>query len=90
MYFSKKSAQLFLSFVPNSKLKYKGLEDLKADCVNTVIFNLHQIKRRTPGIRNNFRFEIKNGVSYIWLSAVFAGRMECNTGKIRPDILLFG
>ena len=39
--------QLILdSFIPNFKLKYENLGNIKADCVNTVVFNLHQIKRR--------------------------------------------
>ena len=33
-------------FIPNFKLKYEDLESIKADRVNTVAFNLHQIKRR--------------------------------------------
>ena len=33
-------------FIPNFKLKYEDSENLKADCVNTVVFNLHQIKRQ--------------------------------------------
>ena len=40
-------------FVPNFKLKYEDSENIKTDRVNTVVFNLHQIKRRaffgTPG-----------------------------------------
>ena len=40
-------------FIPNFKLKYENLENIKVDSVNTVVFNLHQIKRRaffgTPG-----------------------------------------
>ena len=39
------------------KLKYEDSENIKADCVNTVVFNLHQIKRRaffeTPGTRKD-------------------------------------
>ena len=31
----------------NSQLKYENSENLKADYVNTFVFNLHQIKRRT-------------------------------------------
>ena len=31
-------------FIPNFKLKYEDSEDIKADRVNTVVFNLHQIK----------------------------------------------
>ena len=48
--------QLILDcFIPNFKLKYEDSENIKADHVNTVVFNLHQIKRRafffgTPGI----------------------------------------
>ena len=39
--------QLILDcFILNFKLKYKDSENVKADCVNTVVFNLHQIKRR--------------------------------------------
>ena len=50
-------------FIPNFKLKYEDSENIKVDCVNTVVFNLHQIKRRacfffgTPG-RNTFFFSI--------------------------------
>ena len=33
-------------FIPNFKWKYENLENTKADRVNTVVFNLHQIKRR--------------------------------------------
>ena len=33
-------------FIPNFKLKHEDLENIKTDCVSTVIFNLHQIKRR--------------------------------------------
>ena len=40
--------------MPNFKLKYEDSENVKADHVNTVRFNLHQIKCRaflgTPGI----------------------------------------
>ena len=34
-------------FIPNFKLKYEDSENIKADRVSTVAFNLHQIKRRT-------------------------------------------
>ena len=42
-------------FIPNLKLKYWVSENIKADRVSTVVFNLRQIKRRalffgTPGI----------------------------------------
>ena len=33
-------------FITNFKLKYEDLENVKADCINTVVFNRHQIKRR--------------------------------------------
>ena len=33
-------------FTPNFKLKYEDSENMKADCLSTVVFNLHQIKRR--------------------------------------------
>ena len=33
-------------FIPNFKLKYEDLENIKADRVNTIVFNLHEIKRR--------------------------------------------
>ena len=33
-------------FIPNFKLKYEDSENIKADRVNTVVFNLRQIKRR--------------------------------------------
>ena len=31
-------------FIPNFKLKYEDSENVKADLVNTVIFDLHRIK----------------------------------------------
>ena len=43
-------------FIPNFKLKYENSENIKADRVNKVIVNLHQIKQTrgtfwgTPGI----------------------------------------
>ena len=33
-------------FMPNFKLKYEDSENIKADRVSAVVFNLHQIKRR--------------------------------------------
>ena len=33
-------------FIPNFKLKYDNSGNIKADCINTVVFSLHQIKRR--------------------------------------------
>ena len=42
------------SFIPNFKLKYEDLQNIKTDRVTTLPFSLHQIKRRafygTPGI----------------------------------------
>ena len=39
--------QRFLDcFIPNFKLKYEDSENIKADRFSTVVFNLHQIKRR--------------------------------------------
>ena len=32
-------------FIPNFKLKYEDSENIKADRVNTVVFNLHQSKQ---------------------------------------------
>ena len=42
-------------FIPKFKLEYDDLENIKTDCVNAVVFNLHQIKHLkffwgTPGI----------------------------------------
>ena len=43
----------------NFKLKYEDSENIRAGRVSTVIFNVHQIKRRaffgTPGRMLNFR-----------------------------------
>ena len=33
-------------FIPNFKLKYENLENIKTDVANTVIFNFHQIKQK--------------------------------------------
>ena len=33
-------------FILNFNLKHDDLENTKTDCVSTVVFNLHQIKRR--------------------------------------------
>ena len=33
-------------FIPHFKLKYENSENVKADRINMVVFNLHQIKRR--------------------------------------------
>ena len=38
--------QLILDcFIPKFKLKYEDLENIEADRVNAVVFDLHQIKR---------------------------------------------
>ena len=34
-------------FIPNFELTYEDSENIKADCVSTVVFSLHQIKSRT-------------------------------------------
>ena len=52
-------------FISNFKLKYEDSENIKADRVNTVVFNLQQIKRRalffgTPGIKLGSIFETYN------------------------------
>ena len=38
--------QILDCFIPNFKLKYEDSENIKADRVSTIVFNLHQIKRR--------------------------------------------
>ena len=53
-YCSAKFQPILDCFVPNSKLKYENLGNIKAGCVNTIVVNFHQIKRRafffgTPG-----------------------------------------
>ena len=47
-------------FIPKFKLEYGDLENIKADRVNTVVFDLHQIKRLkfffgTPGIPSSYQ-----------------------------------
>ena len=34
-------------FIPKFKLEHDDLENIKKDCANSVVFNLHQIKRLT-------------------------------------------
>ena len=50
---SAKIQLIFDCFTPNIKLKYEDSENIKTDRVDTVVFNLHQIKQRnffgTPG-----------------------------------------
>ena len=52
-HFSVNFQQILDCFIPNFKLKYDDSENIKADRVSTVTFNLNQIKRRavfgTPG-----------------------------------------
>ena len=38
--------QILDRFIMNFKLKYEDSENITADGVNTVVFNLHQIKRQ--------------------------------------------
>ena len=46
IHFSEKSSRLSSDcFIPKSKLKYDYLEYIKTDRVNTVVFNLHEIKQ---------------------------------------------
>ena len=51
-------------FIPNFKLKYEDQENIKADRVNTVVFELHLTKRRSffPGDPVHFHF-----LSFIFL-----------------------
>ena len=47
--------QILDCFIPKFKLEYDDLENIKTGSVNTIVFNLHQIKRLkfffgTPGI----------------------------------------
>ena len=53
-------------FIPKFKLEYDNLENIKTDSVNTVVFNLHQIKRlkfflATPGSLNSRKEVIIQG-----------------------------
>ena len=43
--------QILDCFIPSFKLKYEESENIQTDCVNTVVFNLHQIRKM------NFFFE---------------------------------
>ena len=47
-------------FIANFKLNYEDSENIKVDRVRTVVFNLHQIKRRTffrtPGIIADYKY----------------------------------
>ena len=44
--FSAKFQPIMDCFMPNFKLKYEDSENIKADRLSTIVFNLHQIKRR--------------------------------------------
>ena len=52
-------------FLPNSELKYENSENIKADCVNAIVFNLHHIKCRanffwdTQYISVHIRFDLE-------------------------------
>ena len=50
-------------FIPSSKVNYGDLENIKTDHVNTVVFNLHEIKQffGTPGRANRCTFRILGG-----------------------------
>ena len=46
--------QLILNcFIPNLELKYEDSENIKADRVTTVVFNLHQVKCREISFGNS-------------------------------------
>ena len=57
-------------FIPKFKLEYDDLENIKADRVNVVVFNLHQIRLLkfvgTPGIcfvpKSGFYFAANKGI----------------------------
>ena len=57
---------IFYCFIPNFTLKYEDSENIKIDCVNTFVFNWHQIKQRnffgTPGtaFQNGFSILYSN------------------------------
>ena len=54
--------------IPSFKLKHEDLENIKTDCVSTVVFNLHQIKRRAffmghpvpVGVSGHYTQDMKN------------------------------
>ena len=63
-------------FIPKFKLEYDDLENIKADRVNAVVLNSHQIKQLklffgTPDTRLRFVFSIQNltrsVTSFSWL-----------------------
>ena len=65
--------QILDCFIPNFKLRYEDSENIKADRVNTVVFSLHQIKRRrfffgTPGYEAPMWTKAKRAAGeYRWL-----------------------
>ena len=61
--------QILNCFIPKFKLEYGNLENIKTDCVSTVVLNLHQIKRLkfffgTPGVNLPF-FESYNKLPWL-------------------------
>ena len=57
-------------FIPKFKLKYDDLENIKIDLVNTVVFNLLQIKQSTfvfgtPGIFKGYNIQYIQSLQYI-------------------------
>ena len=61
-------------FIPKFKLKYDDLENLKIDCVNTVVFNLHQIKQSFflgHPVDRNFSFLMCSGF-FVGNTALFS------------------
>ena len=54
-------------FIPKFKLKYDNLENIKTDGVNTVVFNLHQIKQSiffgTPDSSSSTPFDLEENLS---------------------------
>ena len=54
-------------FIANFKLKYENSDNVKADRVNTVVFNLHQNKRRTLDTVNRYdSFQNKFSSKLVW------------------------
>ena len=52
-------------FIPNFKLKYEDSKNIKSDRINTVIFNLDQIKRRAFSLGHPVVFQVL-AVLYRW------------------------
>ena len=56
-------------FIPQFKLEYDDVENIKTDRVNVVVFNLHKIKRLkfflwTPGTLRNTKLKMAAGIVY--------------------------